>query len=340
MGTPATARGLVSNKYARRFLQTEAMRRRATLLPYAPLQVYVDPCNACDLACTFCPQSDWGDRARGMMKMDIFERVLAELVELRPRQVYLFCYGEALLHKKIFEMIRAVVDAGLEAKIHTNAKSLNEERALELLESGLQELHFSFDTANEDDYNRMRVRSDFDLVVGNIRRFLELKRQRGSKHPVVYLQELVPYAKDARPVTSDAYRALFDGYDVVYDPRFMHNFAGMSNETEFKRREDEGTSICSQIYTRIVVTFDGKVHACCLDSEGYNIVGDLAAGDTIASAWNSTAMQELRRRTGARDLDGLKPCDECDMLRRRPKKEPTGARRVVGEALWRLTEKG
>lgn len=340
MTTLKPDRSLVTNTKLRRLLQKEAMRRHATRLPYSPVEIYVDPCTACNLRCTFCPQSNWGERKRGMMEWELYERVLAEVIELRPKRIYLFCYGESLLNERIFDMVRAAVDAGLDVLIHTNAKNLDAERSGRLLDSGLTDLHFSFDTADRDEYNRMRVRSDFDVVLANIRRFLDLKRERGCEHPNVFVQELIPYRPGATPETSPAYRALFDSYDVVFEPRFMHNFAGTSNEEQFAARRAEGRSVCTQIYSRIVVTWDGKVHACCLDAEGYNIVGDLARGDTIASAWNGEAMQDLRRRTSARQLEGLKPCDRCDVLNRKPKKLPTGLKRVLGEALWRAHAHG
>lgn len=324
---------LVTHHGLRKLMFSEAMRRKATRLPYAPLHVYVDPCSVCDLRCTFCPQSNWGERKRGMMSLELYERVLEEVVRLRPRMLYLFCYGEALLHKGIAEMIRRAYEAGLRVRIHTNARSLDETKAKALLESGLSELHFSFDTADPALYNRMRVRSDFDRVVGNIKRFLELKRAGGYDRPAVYLQELVPFRPGEAPRNTDAYRRLFEGYDVVFDARYMHNFAGGSSEADFATRKSEGESQCAQIYKRLVVTFDGKIHACCLDAEGYNIIGDLAKGDTIASAWNGEAMRRLRRLTNERRLEGLRPCDTCDQLSLPAKPESAG-RRLLGRALW------
>ncbi len=182
----------------------------------------------------------------------------------------------------------------------------------------------------------MRVGSDFDVVVANIHGFLEMKKAEGLSHPDVYVQELIPYQADVAAENSPEYRALFEGYDVTFDARFMHNFAGTSNEDNFAVREAEGESQCTQIYSRIVVTWDGKVHACCLDAFGDNIVGDLSQGDTIASSWNSEAMQRVRRLTNERKLEGLTPCDTCDVIRRKPKAERTGVKRLLAEAMWKI----
>ena len=326
---------LVTNHATRRRLTREAMRRGATVLPYSPHVIYVDPSNVCDLRCTFCPQSRWGQRKRGLMSYELFQRILDEVVELKPHRLYLFCYGEALLHKRIFDMIRNATDRGLWVRIHTNAKSLDETKAKQLLESGLTELRFSFDTADRELYNRLRVRSDFDLVVGNIRRFLRLKQEEGREFPAVHVQEIVPFVPHKLPQNTDAYRELFKGHAVTFDARYMHNFAGGSSESDFEVVESEGQSQCQQIYTRIVVTFDGKMHACCLDAEGHNIIGDLMAEDTIASAWNGPAMQHLRQLTNERQLAGLKPCENCDILRA-DQTRSSFAKTLIGRLYWRI----
>ncbi len=328
---------LITNGPLRRWLYREAVRRRWTALPYAPFEVYLDPSNVCDLRCTFCPQSSWGERARGMMSDDLFARMLNEITALRPNRLNLFCYGEALLHKNIFTMVRAAVGRGLNVRIHTNAKSLDETKAVNLLEAGLSEIHFSFDTADRDLYNRTRVRSDFDLVLGNIRRFLQLRRERGFRRTKVYCQELIPFQRGVPEVNSPQYRALFDDPDVIFDARFLHNFAGGSSEKELAAFNGLKESECSQIYRRIVITHDGKMHACCLDAEGYHIVGDAAAGDTIVSAWNGAAMQRLRRLTNERKVADQGPCANCHILWQGAKRKPQGPfKRLAMNAAWAL----
>lgn len=327
---------LVTNNALRGLLYREAVRRRATVLPYAPLAVYLDPCNACNLRCTFCPQSNWGRRERGMMAWDLFERAVAEIAELRPQRLFLFCFGESTLHRDIGRMVRRAVEAGLFVRLHTNAVALGEPMARELVEGGLDECCFSFDTADREQYNHMRAGSDFDRVLANIRRAVEVRDGLGLAKPKFILQEIVPYEAGRRAENSAAYRKLFDGCRVVFKAKHMHSFAGQGIEEEFAVVRSEGTSHCSQLYRRIVVTFDGKIHACCLDPEGHNIVGDLTRGDTIAGAWNSPRMAELRRRTNEGDVADLPPCDKCDILARAPRVSRRLPGRLVSSLVWRM----
>ncbi|GAB0058207.1 GTP 3',8-cyclase [Candidatus Magnetaquicoccaceae bacterium FCR-1] len=325
---------LESHPELRRRLCAEAKRRGGLVLPYAPLEIFVDPTNICDLRCTFCPQSNWGERQRGFMSMELFERVIAEVAVLKPRQLKLFCYGETLLHPQLPEMIHKAEETGVPVIIHTNAKRLDEEMARRILDTPLSEICFSFDTADRDLYNRMRIRSDFDRVLGNIRRFLTLRQERGASRPQVILQEIIPFAPDKPCVNTPEYRQLFDGFDVRLDVRFLHSFAGASTESQFETMRLSGTSPCHEIYHRLVIAFDGKVHACCLDPEGHNIIGDLAAGDTITSAWNSPAMQRLRHLTQTGGMGAIAPCNQCHMLHHPYQKRRRFWRRIPARLLW------
>ncbi|MBF0428615.1 MAG: radical SAM protein [Magnetococcales bacterium] len=325
---------LVTQTELRRRLCAEAKRRSGLVLPYAPLEIYVDPSNICDLRCTFCPQSNWGSRERGFMSMDLYRRILDEVAILKPKQLKLFGFGESLLHRQLIEMITLAEQRGISVIIHTNAKRLNEEMAHKLLASNLSELCFSFDTADRELYNRMRIRSDFDLVLENIHRFLRIKKEKGLTKPKVFLQEIVPFGPGLLCENTPAYRQLFEGFDVHLDVRFLHSFAGGSNESSFPSLNLTGTSPCHEIYHRLVITFDGKVHACCLDPEGHNIIGDLQQGDTITSSWNSPAMQRLRYLTNAGRMADILPCNQCHMLHRPQKKSRRFFRKIPAALLW------
>ena len=330
------SRSLVTSNALRGLLYREAVRRRASRLPYGPFTVYLDPCNACDLRCTFCPQSNWGHRSRGQMSWEMFTRAIDEIIDLKPARLFLFCFGEATLNRRIADMVKVASEGGLKIRLHTNAYGLDEEKARDLVRAGLHEVKFSFDTADAALYNRMRQGSDFDRALANIRRMVAIRDELGLHRPEFYLQELIPFAGSGPAVNSREYMDLFAGLKVKFRAKYMHSFAGQGREEEFPKERTAGRSHCSQLYRRIVVSYDGKVHACCLDPEGYNIVGDLAAGDSIAGSWNSPAMIELRERTNRGDVADFPPCDKCEMLHREASAEPSLGRRILGGLAWQI----
>src|SRR5919108_620325 len=70
---------------------------------------------------------------------------------------------------------------------NSDAISLTAKRALGLIESGLDEYRVSVDAATRQTYRRLRGVDQFDRVVANVRRLVELARERSGSAPRVSL---------------------------------------------------------------------------------------------------------------------------------------------------------
>ena len=55
---------------------------------------------------------------------------------------------------------------------------IDEQKAKELLELGIDTIFISIDAATKETYEVIRVGSDFNRVVNNIKHFLEMKKER------------------------------------------------------------------------------------------------------------------------------------------------------------------
>ena len=73
-----------------------------------PYNIYIDPSNACNFKCTFCPTGNKEllksvDRPLGIMKFNVFEKIVNDLSEMirkynqKPEFIALFKDGEPLL---------------------------------------------------------------------------------------------------------------------------------------------------------------------------------------------------------------------------------------------------
>src|SRR5262249_6209868 len=114
--------------------------------------------------------------------------------------------GEPMLHPAIFEMIRITKNAGIRAGMSTNATLLDDKRADQLLESGLDYLILAFDGATPETYEKYRVGATFEATRENILAFLKKKRTRRSRlHVVVQmvlLEENVTEIREYRKLWS------------------------------------------------------------------------------------------------------------------------------------------
>src|SRR5674476_287494 len=102
-----------------------------------PSKAYVEPTNACNLACATCVRHSW-DEPEGFMDWATFE-VVVDGLEANGT-VSFMGLGEPLLHPRFLDMVRAVKRRGLRAAVTTNALLLDEAMAIGLLEAGLDQL--------------------------------------------------------------------------------------------------------------------------------------------------------------------------------------------------------
>ena len=144
-----------------------------------PAKVYVEPTNACNLACATCVRHAW-DEPEGFMAWDVFEAVVEGLAGREsaaagrtpdaPGTVAFMGLGEPLLHPRFLDMVRLAKERGLRAEVTTNALLLDEAMAAGLLEAGLDQLVVSIDGASAEAFGRVRSGASLERVVENVRR--------------------------------------------------------------------------------------------------------------------------------------------------------------------------
>jgi MoaA/NifB/PqqE/SkfB family radical SAM enzyme len=145
-----------------------------------PHKVYVEPTNACNLACTTCVRHAW-DEPEGFMAWETFEAIVDGLAEGpadgpagttagEPGTVAFMGLGEPLLHPHILDMVRLAKQRDLRAEVTTNALLLDERMAAGFLAAGLDQLVVSIDGASAAAFGRVRSGASLERVVENVRR--------------------------------------------------------------------------------------------------------------------------------------------------------------------------
>ncbi len=155
-----------------------------------PSRLYVECTAACNVSCLdACCAPETGitrTRQAGMLDVDLFRRVLAEVGPTLQR-IDFFNYGEAFLHKRAVEMCEIVKREYPHIYLYTstNGGALTEESARRLARSGIDEVTFSVDGASQEVYATYRQRGRFDHVLKNLRAVVDEKRRLGLDVPYV-----------------------------------------------------------------------------------------------------------------------------------------------------------
>ena len=146
-------------------------------------RVYLEPTNRCNLDCRTCVRRVW-DEPAGFMGADTFARIAEGLEGFPgPPEVFFGGFGEPLFHPDITAMVRRVKKTGARAELISNGILLSEERARELVESGLDFLWVSLDGASPESYADVRLGDALSGIVENLYRLRATRRRLGSRTP-------------------------------------------------------------------------------------------------------------------------------------------------------------
>ena len=168
----------------RSYLQSEIYDPHAdqVLKRYSPREgesyIYaIDIVGNCNLKCPTCPvaNSSKAGRPRGYMSLELFtgilEKIKRESICLKP-EIFLYSWGEPLLHQRLPEMIRKIRDFGFTSHLSSN---LNIKTNLdEVIMAAPDTLKISISGFTEATYSKTHQRGNIDLVKKNMRRLHEL----------------------------------------------------------------------------------------------------------------------------------------------------------------------
>lgn len=255
--------------------------------PY-PLHTHIEVTSLCNLQCRMCPRLTM-QRAQGTMTVEAFKRIIDELSRVHiPNTLFMHFTGEPLVNPQLHLMIKYAKEKGLPwIKFNTNACLLTEDRAKEILQSGLDCLVCAVEMSEEEE-NKLRPGADYNAVVKNVQRFMRLKKEMKVQKPLVKLQMLV--TRTNKHLTNAAYRYWRDIVDRV-DFHPMHTVGGRVEDlgaTKLKRAH------CEQVWVSLVFLWNGDVVPCCLDHDAALRIGNIFERP-LEEIWNHPKMSLLRQ---------------------------------------------
>ncbi|MEO8458132.1 MAG: radical SAM protein [Chloroflexota bacterium] len=158
---------------------------RGVIVPESPEELYLETTNRCNLRCRTCPQYFGMPEEDADLTPDGVRRIVSQFPSVR--RVVLHGVGEPLLNRELPKIIAAAKERGAYVLFNTNGLLLRPPLTERIVESGLDELRVSIDSASPETYKLVRGANGFDRIVRNVRRFAETKAALGSATPRVSL---------------------------------------------------------------------------------------------------------------------------------------------------------
>ena len=150
-----------------------------------PSFVQIEPVGQCNLRCQMCPIQFRTDGPPNgppaFMPFETFTRLVDQFPTMTELQLQ--GLGEPMMHPRFFDMVAYAAARGIEVSTNSNLTLLTPARAERLVRSGLHRLQVSIDGATPETYERIRVRSNWQRVIGNLEGLVATKRRLGSELP-------------------------------------------------------------------------------------------------------------------------------------------------------------
>lgn len=267
------------------------------------------------------------EKKTGFMDLALARTLMAEMAEKGTMHgrctVVPFFRGESLTHPQWDKFLEAMHEFDLgPIQMATNASLLTEDKARRLLEIGVDTLSFSMDTTDPETYRILRG-SDYKKSLGNVLRFLELRRANLQGCKTVQVSA-VETAKNRDQIDDfiSFWRGRVDRIRVYPEHSADGNPGSLPGAAPLASRKP-----CHKITEDMVIYWNGDVALCNHDwtrlVTGQRIGSVVEEG--IEGVWNSPAYHKIREAHASGNLAGIAPCENCAHWGN----EPVG--RVVGK---------
>ena len=313
-----------------------------------PRSLYLETTNRCDSKCQTCIRTFRSLEPPADLTLEQVKAITKQFSVLE--RVVLHGIGEPLLNREIFEIVAYLKTRAATVLFNSDAISLTATRALRLIQSGLDEYRVSLDAATRQTYRRLRGVDQFDRVVANVRRLVQLERGRSRSAPRVSLwftasranlDELLAFVRLAADL----------GVDEVYVQRLVFNGLGLATAENalhgrLQRQEQEvldqaqelarglGVALrasglttplasltgemssprpwagCQRPWTLSYVTANGNVLPCCISPWVARDYQALILGNALAEPFADIWNGERYRRFRI-DFESESPPDPC-----------------------------
>lgn len=279
--------------------------QKKVLSKYPPT-IQIEPTSICNYRCVFCYQTDISFSNKkngfmGQMKLDLFKKIIDEL-ENNTQSITFASRGEPTLNRDFAEMLAYTKDKFLATKLNTNGYSLNEKIINAILDSNIQTIVFSIDSASEDEYKKFRVNGNFNKVLNNIKLFNEIKKSDFPNSKIISRVSGVKYSGSQNFTEMDNF------WSKIVDQVSFVNYVPWENV--YISKQNDIIESCSDLWRRMFIWWDGKIGACDVDykTELFNLNIN---NRTIESVWNSSEYNNLRKMHLNKKRACVNPCSKC-----------------------------
>lgn len=270
--------------------------------------------NICNHKCLFCPNSEMR-RRRCHMDSGLVYRLLSEGSKLGIKKVGLFITGEPFVSPDLEKYISFAKENNYTyVFITTNGALATPDRLAGIMEAGVDSIKFSINAGTKESYKMIHGVDDYEKVWENLIYADSYRKKRGL--PVKLLSSFVvtKYTKEEINMHYEKIKPYIDDICFFKAESFGGDMKNDALEVAMDHEDMPQYTLpnrlpCAELFHTMCVTAEGYLTCCCNEAFNYLVVADVNKL-TLKEAWDSDAMQDIRRRHIEGNIEGTQ-CYKC-----------------------------
>lgn len=155
--------------------------------PY-PSYIEIEVTTRCNLRCILCEHTYWNEPSTDM-SFENFRKIVNQFPRLK--WIGLTGIGESFLHKDFLKMLSYVKSKSAYVELYDTFYFIEGKVAEKLVELKVDRIFVSLDAATKKTYEKIRVGSDFERVINNVKNLIILKERKKTHWPEIYFHFVV-----------------------------------------------------------------------------------------------------------------------------------------------------
>ena len=273
-----------------------------------PPYLLIEPVSTCNLRCPFCFQTDKSFTKKpfmGVIDFDFFKKIIDQADKLETGAITIASRGEPTMHKRYIEMLEYINQKEniFEIKTNTNGTYLTEKMCHAIFKNNVTQVVISSDHYIKEDYERLRLGSNFEKVVKNVDMLFNIRKEY---YPESFTEIRISGIDNERNLNREKFKNF-------WIKRCDHVTAGFPLERWNTYENEILPNIkdpCENLWDRMYVWFDGKVNPCDADYKSYLSYGSAKEYD-LKELWNNKTISKTREQHIKKNRNEINPCDRC-----------------------------
>jgi MoaA/NifB/PqqE/SkfB family radical SAM enzyme len=186
------------------------------LAPY-PSYLEIEVSTVCGLRCIMCEHTYWKEPSINMT-FEQFKGIVDQFPSLK--WIGLTGIGESFVNPDFMKMLEYVKKRKTYVELYDNFFFVDKAKIERLVDLKIEKIFFSFDAATKETYEKIRVNSNFDIVVNNIKYIYEVKKKKNAHYPELSFHYIINKS---------------NVHELVKYVEFVHSIAGEGATIQFSK---------------------------------------------------------------------------------------------------------